>query len=130
MTDAAWIWVVATLQVITAFGFAWFWVSWFRSHRDERWMPGSRDDHRAPFVVSDSALAVILVASAVLLVLDEPLGESLALVSGGMLVFLGLLDAAYFSRNGMFDRERDGLLNLGVVVGLLTVGTLLVASFA
>lgn len=130
MTGDAWIWVIATLQVVTALSIAAFWVTWFRADHDEPWLPAGYEDHEAPFVVSDSALAVILAASAALLVIEEPLGESLALVAGGMLVFLGLLDAAYFSRTGMFARERDGIMNLALVAGLLTMGTLLIVSFA
>jgi hypothetical protein len=130
MTDDAWIWVIATLQVVTALSIVAFWVTWFRTDHDQPWLPAGYEDHEAPFVVSDSALAVILVASAVLLVLDEPLGESLALIAGGMLAFLGLLDAAYFTRTGMFARARDGIANLALVVGVMTMGLLLIVSFA
>lgn len=130
MTDDAWIWVIATLQVVTALAIAAFWVTWFRTDHDQSWLPQGYEDHEAPFVVSDSVLAVVLVASAVLLVFEAQLGESLALVAGGMLAFLGLLDAAYFTRTGMFAPERDGIANGAIVVGVLTMGILLIVRFA
>jgi hypothetical protein len=130
MTGDAWIWVIATLQVITASAIAAFWVAWFRADHDQSWLPEGYEDHGAPFVVSDSVLAVVLVSSAVLLVLEEQLGESLALVAGGMLAFLGLLDAAYFTRTGMFAPERDGIANGAIVAGVLAMGILLIVRFA
>lgn len=130
MTSHTWTWVIATLEVVTALGFTWLWVGWLRGDHDEPWSTAGSEDRETPLVVPGSAAVVILLASAILLVLDEPLGESLALVAGGMVVFLGLLDAAYFSRTGRFARERGGLLNLGLVTGLLAMGLLLIGSFA
>lgn len=130
MTEDAAIWIIAGLELVTALLIAGFWMTWFRMPHDEPWLPEGYEDHEAPFVVSDSVLAVVLVASAVLLVLEEPLGESLALIAGGMLAFLGLLDAAYFTRTGMFAPERDGIANMGIVAGVLAVAVVLIVRFA
>jgi hypothetical protein len=72
---------------------------------------------------------VLLVVAAVLLLMDEPLGERLALVAAGMLAFLGILDAAYFTRTGLFARQRDGIANLGVVAGVLLMSAILLVRF-
>ncbi len=130
MTDDAGTWAVAALELVGAAGFAAFWVMWWRSDHDEDWLPDGYVDHEAPFVWSDSMLALLLTVSAVLLVLEEPLGESLSLVAGGMLLFLGVLDAAYFARTGLFARDRDGLGNALVVIGVLALGSILVFRFA
>jgi hypothetical protein len=66
----------------------------------------------------------------VLLILEEPLGGSLALVAGGMLTFLGVIDLAYFAQHGMFAREHEGALNLALVVGILTLAAILVVRYA
>ena len=129
MTDDVGIWVIAGLMVVTALGIAGFWLTWFRQDHDQDWLPAGYVDHEAPFVFSDSALAVLLVAAAVLLVLEEPVGERLALVAAGMLAFLGILDAAYFWRTGLFAREREGIANLGVVAGVLTMSVILLVRF-
>ena len=129
MTDDAGIWVIAGLMFVTAAGIAAFWLTWFRRPHDEDWLPEGYVDHEAPFVFSDSVLAVLLVVAALLLLAEQSLGGRLALVAAGMLGFLGILDAAYFWRTGMFARERDGIANLGVVVGVLTMSAILLVRF-
>ena len=130
MTDNAATWVIAGLMVLGALVFATFWITWFRQTHDQSWLPAGYRDHETPFVFSDTLLALLLVATAVLLVLEEPLGESLALVAGGMLVFLGILDAAYFWRTGMFAPEHEGYANLAIVLAALAGGVFLIVRFA
>jgi hypothetical protein len=62
----------------------------------------------------------------VLLVLEHPLGASLALVAAGGLAFLGVIDLAYFAKHGLFARERGGRLNAGIVFGVLLLAAILV----
>ena len=89
------------------------------------WLPAGYREHESPFVFSDMMLALLLLATAVLLVLEEPMGEHLALVAGGMLVFLGVLDTAYFSNTGMFAPEHEGYMNLAGVVAASLAGGIL-----
>lgn len=142
MTDSPATWVIAVLEVITALGIATYWITWFRSSHDEPWLPDGYVDHEAPFVFTDTVLAVVLVAAAILQVTENPpaasavlvsggrpLGESLGLFAAGMLAFLGILDLAYFARTGLFKREHEGLINAGVVIGTLTLSVILVLRF-
>jgi hypothetical protein len=129
LTDDPGLWLIAFLMVLTALGIGVFWITWFRRDHDEEWLPKGYVEHEAPFVFSDAALAALLVISAVLLILEQPVGERLALVAAGMLAFLGILDAAYFWRTGLFAKEHDGLANLGVVVGVLTLAAILIGRF-
>jgi hypothetical protein len=130
MTSDAWTWVVAVWQIGTAAGIAVFWLTWFRQPHTEPWLPASYVDYERVFVFPDSGLTVLLVASAVLLVTEEPLGRSLALVAAGMLTFLGLIDCAYYAQHGMFSRERGGLGNLGIVVATLSLAAVLIGRYA
>jgi hypothetical protein len=130
VTGNAATWVTAALMVLGALVFAAFWITWFRQEHDQPWLPAGYREHETPFVFADSVLALLLVAAAVLLVLEEPLGGSLALVAGGMLLFLGILDAAYFWRTAMFSPEREGYANLAVVVAVLGGGIFLIVRFA
>lgn len=130
MTDNVATWVTAGLMVLGALVFATFWVTWFRQAHDQSWLPAGYRNHETPFVFGDTVLALLLVAAAVLLVLEKALGESLALVAGGMLVFLGILDAAYFWRTGMFAREHEGYANLAIVAAVLAGGIFLIVRFA
>lgn len=130
MTDNAVTWVTAGLMVLGALVFAIFWITWFRQSHDQSWLPAGYREHEFPFVFSDTLLALTLVAGAILLVLEEPLGESLALVAGGMLVFLGVLDTAYFWRTGMFSPQREGYMNLAIVLTCLAGGIFLIVRHA
>jgi hypothetical protein len=126
----AWTWVVAGLELVAALAIAGFWATWWREPHEEPWLPAGYREHEEVFVVPDAVLALVLVASAVLLVLGEPLGRSLALVAAGMLAFLGLIDLAYFARHGLFARERGGLLNGAIVLGVLVLAAILIVRFA
>lgn len=129
MTTDPGTWVVAGLQIATAVGIAVFWVTWFRGTHDEEWLPEGYVQHERVFVFPDAVLAVLLVASAVLLLAEDPMGRSLSLVCAGMLAFLGLLDAAYFWQTGLFARERGGAGNAAVVVALLALSVVLLIVF-
>jgi len=129
VTDNAATWVTAGLMVLGALVFAVFWVTWFRQEHNQSWLPAGYREHESPFVFSDTVLALLLVAAAVLLVLEEPLGESLALVAGGMLVFLGVLDTAYFWRTGLFAPEHEGYANLAIVIAALAGGIFLIVRY-
>ena len=129
MTVDGGIWIIAGLELATALGVAAFWMTWFRERHDEEWLPEGYVQHERVFVFPDSALAVLLVASAILLVNDHPVGGSLSLVCAGMLAFLGILDAAYFWQTGLFAKERGGGLNAAVVVAMLALAVVLVVFF-
>lgn len=130
MTDDVSVIVTAVLMLLGALVFAGFWIWWLRTDHDQDWLPAGYYDHELPFAFSDTVLAVLLVVSAILLLLEEPLGESLALVAGGMLVFLGILDTVYFKRTGLFQPEHDGIANLAIVSGMLAGGIYLIVRFA
>jgi len=142
LTDSSVTWVIAVLPVITALGITAYWIMWFRTPHDEPWRPDGYVDHEASFVFIEPILAIVLVVAAVLQVTEEPatsaavlvsagrpVGESLGLVAAGMLVFLGVFDLAYFARAGLFKREREGIINAGVVVGTLTLAVILIVRF-
>lgn len=136
------VWIVAALEVMAALGIVAYWIMWFRQPHVEPWLPDGYIDHEAPFVYSDSVLAIVLVIAAVLQVAEgppgeiemlvsrsRPVGESLGLVAAGMLAFLGIIDVAYFTRTGLFRREHDGLINTGVVAGVLLLSVILTVRF-
>lgn len=130
MSDDPVTWVFAALELITALGFVAFWVTWWREPHDEPWLPAGYVEHEAPFVFSDALVVVTLIAAAVLQVAEQPSGRWLALVAAGMLLFLGVLDLAYFARTGLFKREHGGVVNAGVVAWTLIFGLLLIVRFA
>jgi hypothetical protein len=130
VTDDTGVRVIAVLQLLTAVGIAGFWTTWLRGEHTEPWLPTGYVEHETPFVFADTVLAVLLTASAVLLLADRPLGASLALVASGMLAFLGILDLAYFWRQGLFAPSRGGVVNAGVVASVLVLSIVLALRFA
>lgn len=125
MTDDPLVWVAAVLQVLTAAGIAVFWLTWFREPHGEPWLPRGYAEHERVFVYPDSLCATLLTISAVLGIFELGPAGSLALVAAGMLLFLGVIDGAYFAQHGMFTRERGGLVNGGFVVAVLVVAVYL-----
>lgn len=130
MTDDPLVWVAAVLQVLTAAGIAVFWLTWSHEPHEEAWLPRGYAEHERVFVYPDSLCATLLVVSAVLGVLELPLAGSLGLVAAGMLLFLGIIDAAYFAQHRMFARQRGGVVNAGVVVAGLVVAVYLFIVYA
>jgi hypothetical protein len=122
--DAA-TWTFALLQVGTAIGIVVFWATWLRTDHDPASYPAGFLAHERAFVLPDSVLALLLSAAAVLELAGHRLGPGLALIAAGMLGFLGLIDAAYFARHGMFARERGGVGNTAIVVWMLLLAALL-----
>jgi len=130
LTDNAVVWFFAALQALAAVIVALYWVTWFREPHTQSWLPPGYVEHERAFVFTDSVLAVLLVTGAVLQVLERSVGNSLALVSAGMLTFLGIIDLAYFAREGMFRRDREGVPNALIVGAVLVLAVLLFARFA
>jgi len=122
-------WIVGIVQILVAVGIIQFWVKWFRTEHNEPWLPTGYTLHERCFVYPDSLLALLLVASAVLLILGVPLGERLTLVCGGMMLFLLVIDTAYYIQNGMFAKERGGADNLRLSLLLTVVSLLLILRF-
>lgn len=129
MTGDPIVWTIAGLEVATATGITVFWATWFRRPHDQPWLPAGFVDHEAPFVFSDSLLALVLLAAAALQLFEESAGDSLGLIAAGMLLFLGVLDLAYFARTGLLAREHEGLANIGVVASVLILSVVLIVRF-
>ncbi len=121
--------IVAAAQIVTAAGIVHFWIKWFRTDHNQPWLPEGYIEHERCFVYPDSVMSVLLVVSAVLLLMGFPLGERLALVCGGMLLFLAIIDIAYFKQNGMFARERGGKENWAVIIPLVVMSLFLILRF-
>lgn len=130
MTDNPVTWLVAVWQVLTAAGIAVFWTTWFRQPHVEPWHPPGYVEHERVFFFPDGTLASLLVASAVLLVLEQSPGASLALICAGMLAFLGIIDAAYFAQHGMYARDRGGPVNAFLVIAVLALALVLAIRYA
>lgn len=121
--------IVAAAQLIMAAGTIHFWITWFNKEHNEPWLPNGYIEHERVFVYPDSVMSALLSISAILLLMGKPLGEKLALVCGGMVLFLAIIDIAYFAQHKMFAKERGGKENIGLVVPMVLMSLLLILRF-
>ena len=121
--------IVAVAQIVMAIGTIRFWIIWFRTEHNEPCLPTGYIEHERCFVYPDSVMSVLMVISAVLLIFGNPLGESLTLVCGGMMLFLTVIDIAYFIQNGMFAKEKGGAENGGLVIQMVIMSSLMILRF-
>lgn len=121
--------LVAAAQLIMAAGTIHFWITWLRIEHNEPWLPVGYVEHERVFVYPDSVMSALMVVSAILLFMGNPLGEKLALVCGGMVLFLTIIDIAYFAQHRMFEKERGGRENLGLVIPMVFMSLLLILRF-
>ena len=121
--------IVAAVQILVAMGIARFWTTWLRTEHEEPWLPTGYVEHERCFVYPDSVLAALMVVAAILLFLGNALGERLTLVCGGMMLFLTVIDTAYFLQNGMFAKEKGGAEHLRLILVLTVVCLLMILRF-
>ena len=122
--------VIAIAQILMAAGMMYFWYKWFRTEHNEEWLPVGYKEHERVFVYPDTVLSILMVISAILLLIGNSFGEKLTLVCGGMMLFLTIIDIAYFTQHGMFAKEKDGINNLwGLVVPMIVMSALMIVPF-
>lgn len=121
--------IIAAVQILVALGIAGFWVTWLRTEHQEPWLPTGYVEHERCFVYPDSVLAALMLVAATLLLLGSSVGERLTLVCGGMMLFLTVIDTAYFLQNGMFAKEKGGAGNLRLIVVLAVVSLSMILRF-
>ena len=121
--------IIALAQLVMAAGIIRFWFIWFRTEHNEPWLPTGYMEHERTFVYPDSVMSVLMVFAAMLLFLDNPIGEKLTLVCGGMMLFLTVIDIAYFAQHGLFAKERGGKENLGLVIPMVIMSFLMIFRF-
>jgi hypothetical protein len=99
--------VTAVLMLLTAIGIILFWVFFFSdldaqrestfASQSEAWFAWELS-----FPLADGWVALTAIAGAIGLWRGRPTGLLFGLVSGGALVFLGLIDLLFFLENGLY----------------------------
>jgi len=123
--------VMIALMLVYGLIFIAFWVSFFSSLPDKDFshMPDGYLLHEKSFVWPDSIIAVLLFTSAALLWAAEPLGEKVALVTGGMMLFLGVIDIAYEVANEMYKKPRASFGDFIGTCSLAVVAVIIIIRF-
>jgi hypothetical protein len=118
--------ILAVLQIILAVGISGFWIFFFmvenKNPEKEDWYLR----HERSFPLPDLGLITIcLLVSATGLLTGERFGIFFTIVSGGGLMFLGLIDLAFNLQNGLFKTKNlDAYMSIGIVSIVLIMGVL------
>lgn len=106
---------VPVLAILTGLGLLLFWIGFFTIGLAPENPPPGYFEYEHSFPLPDIILAVALVAAGILMLRDRPLGGRIALVCSGALLFLGLLDFSFNSRNGIYALSTAELLLNGSI---------------
>ena len=117
--------VTAVLMLLTAVGTILFWVTFFADLEVQRsGYLASRCDAwfawEMSFPLADAWMAATAILGAVGLWRMRPSGLLFGLVSGGAMVFLGLMDALFFLQNGLY-RPLTGEVAVELFIHVWTV---------
>ena len=121
--------IVAGAQIFMAVAIMKFWFDWFRTEHNEPWLPAGYIEHERTFVYPDTVMSILMIISASLHFLKHPLAVNLTLVCGGMMLFLTVIDIAYFVQHGMFSKEKGGAENWVLVVLMVFMSCLMILRF-
>lgn len=121
--------VIAVIEILMAVGITLFWFTWLRQEHDEPWLPAGFIEHERVFVYPDLTMSLLLVISAILLLNGFSAGKRLSLVCAGMMLFLAVIDTAYFIQHGMFAKEKDGWFHFSIVALFFAVSFFIGITF-
>jgi hypothetical protein len=122
--------IIALMELAIAAGILAFWTAFFSTD-----LVGIRDPHlkeiylafESAFPVADFFLVSLLVLGAIGLLRKTSSGSFFTLMAGASLIFLGLLDASFNSRQGLYlIGLAESLLNLSINAVCLAAGSFLV----
>ncbi len=115
------------LQLATVIGGALvvsFWVLYFTANDALGLVEPSVVRFEESFLVADAVFAVVLFATALSLKLRRSVGPFLLAIAGSMALYLGLLDATFYARNGLlFPLSGSSAVEL-VIISLCIGGGL------
>ena len=111
---------IPLLEIITGAGLILFWIGFFTVGMAPETPPECYFAYEHAFPLPDILLAMVLLASGILLLRRNPLGKTLALVAAGALIFLGLVDFSFNFQNGIYgistlDLVLNGFINIWCV---------------
>jgi len=118
---------IPVLEIVTAVGLILFWIGFFTVGMAPENPPECYFAYEHAFPLPDLLLAIALLASAVLLLKDNQMGRTLALVAAGALVFLGLVDFSFNLQNGVYlSSTLDLILNAFINIWCVAFGLAIV----
>ena len=112
---------IAVFELLTGIGLILFWIGFFTIGLAPENPPLCYFAYEHSFPLPDIILAMIILASGMLLLKNKDLGIFLSLVSSGGLIFLGLLDFSFNIQNGIYSASMLDLV-LNAFINIWCVG--------
>jgi hypothetical protein len=112
------------LEIATAAGGAImvaFWAAYFFANDALGLVEPAYAPFEESFIVADTVLAVLLFAAALSLHRHDTAGPFLLAMAAAMCLYLGILDATFYARNGMFSPLGSGAL-MELLVNTFCIG--------
>ena len=111
----------AVFELLTGIGLILFWIGFFTIGLAPENPPPCYFAYEHSFPLPDIILAIVILASGMLLLKNKDLGIFLSLVSSGSLIFLGLLDFSFNIQNGIYSASVLDLV-LNAFINIWCVG--------
>lgn len=119
--------LIAALEIATAGGFSLFWLAFFTVGLAPVPEPPCYFAYEHSFPLPDGMLAIMLLVSGILLMLNKPWGGKLSLVAAGAMLFLGLVDFSFNIQNGIYQASTvDLVLNAFLNIWCVGFGTAII----
>ena len=112
---------IAILELLTGIGLILFWILFFTIGLAPKNPPRGYLEYEHSFPLPDGLLAILLLVTGTLLLLNNTLGINLSLVAAGALVFLGILDFSFNIQNGLYKTSKMDLV-LNAFINVWCVG--------
>lgn len=123
---------VAIMELVFAFGIVVFWAAFFSTDMvdiDDSWLKEVYLAFESAFPVPDIYLSIVLTIGGLGLLKRKYGGVIFSLMGGGSLIFLGLLDISFNTRQGIyFLSVEEAVLNASINVLCVAFGFYLVRS--
>jgi hypothetical protein len=95
----------AIMEIVIAVGIISFWIAFFSAdlvNIDDPHLEEIYTAFESAFPVADISLSIVLIIGGIGLLKKVPFGFLFSLLGGGSLIFLGLLDVAFNTQNGIY----------------------------
>jgi hypothetical protein len=112
---------IAVLELLTGVGLILYWIGFFTIGLAPKNPPKGYMEYEHSFPLPDGLLSILLLAAGILLLLNNPWGSHLSLISAGALVFLGVLDFSFNIQNGIYKISKSDLV-LNAFLNIWCVG--------
>lgn len=100
--------VLAVVEIVMGVLTIIAWMEHIKGMKVPDWAPEGWAMHIKSIILPDVLMIAAFFASGWMLFMGDPLGIKLAIMGGGMLLYLCLLSVSYNVQNGLYDSKKGG----------------------